>query len=326
MTTNPTFSMSTTFGAVLIGATLASALFGVTTMLFFVYYRRYSQDRRFYRFSLALLWVLDALHFVLALHILHFYLVDSFGDVMALSKLVWSFKLDFSTHLAIVVGVNLVCVVRLCMLGRYFHRIVPWILSLAVAGAVSVVIRRVLIYDVYTISNFSQFSDISMIMDGALVVGAVVDLTICLSMSYYLFKSRAVTISPRTSGRLLVLMRLVLMSGMAETLGSDARSVSHPSGHFDFRGNCFSHTKAIHNLSFDNVTPNFFLGALLALAFTRLNARSPQPSKRSHGKVHLQMEANEAHFIPLNFLDVTVTDEQSTVENLHDQPGISSTA
>ncbi|KAK0218313.1 hypothetical protein EDD85DRAFT_358294 [Armillaria nabsnona] len=218
MSTNPTFSMSTTFGAVLIGATLASALFGVTTMLFFVYYRRYSQDRWFYRFSLAILWVLDALHFVLALHILHFYLVDSFGDALALSKMVWSFKLDFSTHLAIVVVVNLVGAVRLCTLGRYFHRIVPWILSLAIASAVSVVI--LLIYEVYTISNFSQFSDISKIMDGALIVGAVVDLTICLSMSYYLFKSRAVTISLRPSGRLLVLMRLVLMSGMAETAAS----------------------------------------------------------------------------------------------------------
>ncbi|SJK99669.1 uncharacterized protein ARMOST_02978 [Armillaria ostoyae] len=118
----PLFSMGTTFGAVLIGATLASALFGVTTMLFFVYYRRYSQDSWFYRFSLALLWVLDALHFVLALHILHFYLVDSFGDVPALSNMEFQganiyrpetllltetlSQLDFSIHLAIVVGVD----------------------------------------------------------------------------------------------------------------------------------------------------------------------------------------------------------------------------
>ncbi|KAK0213998.1 hypothetical protein IW262DRAFT_289216 [Armillaria fumosa] len=120
MTTNPTFSMSTTIGAVLVGATLASALFGVTTMLFFVYYRGYSQDRWFYRLSLAILWILDVLHFVLALHILHFYLIDSFGDASVLLELVWSFKvwsfinkalivltqvllqLDFSIHLATV--------------------------------------------------------------------------------------------------------------------------------------------------------------------------------------------------------------------------------
>ncbi|PBL04143.1 hypothetical protein ARMGADRAFT_1057036 [Armillaria gallica] len=307
MSTNPTFSMSTTFGAVLIGATLASALFGVTTMLFFVYYRRYSQDRWFYRFSLAILWVLDALHFVLALHILHFYLVDSFGDILALSKMVWSFKLDFSTQLAIVVGVNLVCVVRLCILGRYFHRIVPWILGLAVAGAVSVVI--LLIYEVYTISTFSQFSDISKIMDEALVVGAVVDLTICLSMSYYLFKSRAVTISHRASGRLLVLMRLVLMSGMAEAAASVLMLVVFLT---------LPDTLIFVAIAFP--IPRLYIISLL----TMLNARTPQPSKESqHGKARLPMD--KANFISLNFMDVIVTDEESTVGwSLHDQPGSSS--
>ncbi|KAK0193422.1 hypothetical protein F5146DRAFT_381467 [Armillaria mellea] len=111
MSANPPslFSMGTTFGAVLIGATLASALFGVTTMLFFVYYRRYSQDSLIYPRST--LGPSTLLHFVLALHILHFYLVDSFGDVPALSKMVWSFKLDFSIHLAIVAGVDVICVV-----------------------------------------------------------------------------------------------------------------------------------------------------------------------------------------------------------------------
>ncbi|PBL04163.1 hypothetical protein ARMGADRAFT_1004807, partial [Armillaria gallica] len=205
MSTNPLplFSLGTTLGAMLIGATLASApsdlfhsLF-VSTLLFFVYYRRYSQDSWFYRYSV----VLDALHFVLALHILYFYLVESFGDIITLPNIVWCV-------LAIVVGVNLVCVVRLCILGRYFHRIVPWILVSPLMNPTIVAI-----YEVYTISTFFQFSDISVL----LIVGAISDLTICLSMSYYLLKSRAVTISSRLSGRLLILLRLVLMSGLAAT-------------------------------------------------------------------------------------------------------------
>ncbi|KAK0214000.1 hypothetical protein IW262DRAFT_289483 [Armillaria fumosa] len=299
MTTNPTFSMSTSFGAVLIGATLASALFGVTTMLFFVYYRRYSQDRWFYRLSLAILWILDVLHFVLALHILHFYLVDSFGDVSALSKMAWSFKLDFSIHLATVVGVNLVCVIRLWILGRYFHRIVPWILSFVVASAVTVVI--VLIYEVYTISKFSQFSDISKIMDGALVVGAVVDLSICLSMSFYLFKSREVTVSSRTSGRLLVLLRLVLMSGLAETAASVLMLVVFLT---------LPDTLIFVAIAFP--VPRLYIISLL----TMLNARTPSPQSCNGSgsrKARLPMGANEATFISLNFTDVTVTDEESTV-------------
>ncbi|KAK0218292.1 hypothetical protein EDD85DRAFT_357301 [Armillaria nabsnona] len=295
MSTNPLplFSLGTTLGAMLIGATLASALFGVSTMLFFVYYRRYSQDSWFYRYSLALLWVLDALHFVLALHILYFYLVESFGDVITLPNIVWSFKLDFSIHLAIVVGANLVCVVRLWILGRYFHRIIPWIINFAFAGAVSVMI--LLIYEVYTISNFSQFSDISRIMDGALIVGAISDLIICLSMSYYLLKSRAVTISSRLSGRLLILLRLVLLSGLAATAASILLLVVFLT---------LPDTLIFVAIAFP--LPRLYIISLL----TMLNARTPQPSnKSSQAKGRLSMEANEANNLPLNSMDAaTLTD------------------
>ncbi|KAK0204466.1 hypothetical protein DFS33DRAFT_1320347 [Desarmillaria ectypa] len=290
MSTNslPLFSMSTTFGAVLIGATLASALFGVTTMLFFVYYRRYSQDWWFYRFFLAVLWVLDALHFAFALHILYFYLVDSFGDVPALLNTVWSFKLDFSTHLAIVIGVNIVCVVRLWILGRFFHRIVPWIVSFAVAGAVSVMI--LLIYEIYTISSFHQFSDISGIMDGALATGIAADSAICFAMSYYLFKTRAITISSRTSGPLLV-----LISGLAKIAASILILVTFLT---------LPDTLIFVAIAFP--IPRLYIISLL----TMLNARTARPSNRfSHTTVQLSTEANEMNMLPLNFTDVTVTDE-----------------
>ncbi|KAK0476442.1 hypothetical protein IW261DRAFT_1567111 [Armillaria novae-zelandiae] len=310
MTTNPTFSMNTSFGAVLIGATLASALFGVTTMLFFVYYRRYSQDKWFYRLSLAILWILDVLHFVLALHILHFYLVDSFGDVPALLKMVWSFKLDFSIHLATVVGVDLVCVIRLWILGRYFHRIVPWILVFVVACAVTVVI--VLVYEVYTISEFSQFSDISRTMDAALIVGAVSDLTICLSMSFYLYTSREVSISSRLSERLLVLLRLVLMSGLAETAASILMLVAFLT---------LPDTLIFVAIAFP--VPRLYIISLL----TMLNARTLQSiGGSSNSKGRLPMGANEADFISLNSMGATVTGEDSMMGwNLHGQPGGSPT-
>ncbi|KAK0470172.1 uncharacterized protein EV420DRAFT_1498776 [Desarmillaria tabescens] len=300
------FSMGTTLGAVLIGATLASALFGVTTMLFFVYYKRYSQDRWFYRISLAILWVFDALHFALALHILYFYLVDSFGDSPALLNMVWSFKLDFSTHLAILMGVDIVCVVRLWILGRFFHRIVPWIVSFTVAGVVAVLIF--LIYEVYTISSFHQFSDISKIMDGALAVGAAADLAICLATSYYLYKSKAVTISSRTSGPLLVLMRLVLISGLAKTAASILMLVVFLT---------FPNTLIFVAIGFP--IPRLYIITLL----TMLNAWTPRPGDRcGHANFCLPLKTNEMSNLPLNFSDVTVVDEQLMVGwSLHDQPG-----
>ncbi|KAK0218289.1 hypothetical protein EDD85DRAFT_961565 [Armillaria nabsnona] len=343
----PLLSMGTTFGAVLIGATLASALFGVTTMLFFVYYRRYSQDSRFYRFSLALLWVLDALHFVLALHILHFYLVNSFGDVPALSNMVWSFKVHTSIDqrrsyfepkcsrsLTFLFIWRLLCLLTSSASYGYVFSDVIFtesyrgfsVLSSQVPSVsvhycrdqhisinpILILVSCFLIYEVYTISNFSQFSDISRIMDGALIVGAVSDLTICLSMSFYLFKSREVTISSRTSGRLLVLLRLVLMSGLAETAASVLMLVVFLT---------LPDTLIFVAIAFP--IPRLYIISLL----TMLNARTPQPSNgSSHRKARLPKGANETNFIPLNFMDATVTGEESTVGwSLHDQSGGSST-
>ncbi|KAK0213997.1 hypothetical protein IW262DRAFT_1407931 [Armillaria fumosa] len=65
----------------------------------------------------------------------------------------------------------------------------------------------------------------------------------------------------------------------------------------------------------------------LIMFLMMLNARSPHHTKRSsQGKVRLLMGTNnEGNSIILQFMDVSVTDEQSTVESPRDQPGISST-
>ncbi|SJL15381.1 uncharacterized protein ARMOST_18877 [Armillaria ostoyae] len=86
-------TLGNTLGALYVGATIAAILFGITNLQTLIYYKRYPDDLRIYRYSVALLWVLDALHVAFTTHALYFYMIDMFGDwVGTLIHGVWSFK------------------------------------------------------------------------------------------------------------------------------------------------------------------------------------------------------------------------------------------
>ncbi|PBK84125.1 hypothetical protein ARMGADRAFT_1067433 [Armillaria gallica] len=74
-------SLGDTIGALYIGATIAAILFGITNLQTVIYYKKYPHDWWLFRYSVALLWVLDALHVALSTHALYVYLIDMFGDL-----------------------------------------------------------------------------------------------------------------------------------------------------------------------------------------------------------------------------------------------------
>ncbi|KAK0484097.1 hypothetical protein EDD18DRAFT_1112149 [Armillaria luteobubalina] len=83
-------SIGETFGVLYIGATIAAILFGITNLQMVIYYKKYPNDMSFYRYSVALLWVLDALHVAFTTHALYLYLIDMFGDLSgAMLHSVW---------------------------------------------------------------------------------------------------------------------------------------------------------------------------------------------------------------------------------------------
>ncbi|PBK79681.1 hypothetical protein ARMGADRAFT_1040600 [Armillaria gallica] len=103
-TTAPSLGM--TLGAVYIGATVAAILFGITNLQAVVYYKKYADDWWVYRCSVAILWAFDALHVALGTHALYHYLIDLFGDYIALDDTVWSFKLQILFNMVIIFGVQ----------------------------------------------------------------------------------------------------------------------------------------------------------------------------------------------------------------------------
>ncbi|KAK0482966.1 hypothetical protein EDD18DRAFT_757576 [Armillaria luteobubalina] len=206
-------SLGKTLGAVYIGAMLSSVLLGITALQAVIYYKKFPHDPWYYRYSVAALWILDMLHVALNTHAIYFYLVDSFGNYLALDSVIWSFKLQVLINVIIVVGVQSLYAVRLWKLGHHFHRVIPWFIVLVIVGGCATGIAMT--YDTYQLSHVSSIPTISKTVDGTFATSTSVDFIISGAMFYYLHKSTTITQFESTITLILSLMRVVVISGLA---------------------------------------------------------------------------------------------------------------
>ncbi|KAK0445925.1 hypothetical protein EV421DRAFT_300722 [Armillaria borealis] len=251
-TATPSFGV--TLGALYIGATIAAILFGITNLQMVIYYKKYPHDWWLFRYSVALLWVLDALHVALSTHALYFYLVGMFGDLAgALVHSVWSFKVQLDVNVLIIVYVQGLYAIRLWKLGRHFHKIFPWFVFLAVATSLGASIFT--IYDICMNRNFSSISAIKTSIYTVFVTNTVTDCTISFMMCYYLHRSRAVVARFSTTASLLLdLMRLILVSGLATSACSLLALISY-----------IVWPKTLIFLGIDFILPKLYINSLLAM-------------------------------------------------------------
>ncbi|KAK0486760.1 hypothetical protein EDD18DRAFT_1360420 [Armillaria luteobubalina] len=211
-------SLGMTLGAVYVGATVAAILFGITNLQAFIYYKKHPDDWWLYKYSVASLWILDTLHVALSTHALYHYLIDLFGNFLAIYNIVWSFKLQILFNVLIIMVVQALYTVRLWKLDRNPYKVVLWFVVLTVIIAFSSGIYVVV--DVYSLSNFLSMERIRKAIWIAFSAAAISDFAIAFSMCYYLHKSRSVTNFTSTSNKLLNLMRLVVISGLATSVCS----------------------------------------------------------------------------------------------------------
>lgn len=87
--TSFSFSMGETLGAIYIGATISAIFYGITILQTAVYFKLNPNDPWLFRYTVALLWILDTLHVALTTHALYFYLIKSFGNYFALLTVIW---------------------------------------------------------------------------------------------------------------------------------------------------------------------------------------------------------------------------------------------
>ncbi|KAH9920006.1 uncharacterized protein BXZ73DRAFT_104824 [Epithele typhae] len=83
-------TLDNTLGAAFIGSTLTSILYGLTTVQTATYYTRNPGDLPIWKLTVGILWVLDTVHTALVAHIVYFYGVTHYGNVLIISKPIWS--------------------------------------------------------------------------------------------------------------------------------------------------------------------------------------------------------------------------------------------
>ncbi|SJL04643.1 uncharacterized protein ARMOST_08011 [Armillaria ostoyae] len=249
-------SLGMTLGVLYIGATIAamqvgffsvflftnhhSSLFGITNTQVAKYYKKYPDDWWIFRYSVGILWTFDALHVALSTHMIYHYLIDLFGDYDGLHNVIWSFKLQLLIEMIIVVGVQGIYIIRIWKLGRYFHRTLPWIVSLTFLVALVVFLSREIIsfslccvnnttfipgreltasayinLNRYFVSDFKALPGVEVSISIITAIPVFSDFVIALSMCYYLHKSRQASGFSKTSDMLLGMMRLGVISGLA---------------------------------------------------------------------------------------------------------------
>ncbi|KAK0437089.1 uncharacterized protein EV420DRAFT_1652217 [Desarmillaria tabescens] len=246
-------SLGNTFGALFVGATIAAILFGITNLQTLIYYKRYPNDWSLYRYSVTLLWVLDAVHLTLSTHALYFYLIDMYGNLLGalIGNVIWSMRFELPVaispkgvdchairYLTVETCISsqwsslVMAKLSIFLVGQHFHKILPWFVLLAVSASVgnssfSLHLFSLIMppfplgagifgsYDIYRPPNLVSISTINMSIYTFYSIIITADIIIAVMMCYYLHKSRAAMHFSSMADLLLILMQLVLVSGVA---------------------------------------------------------------------------------------------------------------
>lgn len=207
--------LNATFGAALIGMVAAALLFGVCNLQLYIYYQKYPKDWILYRASVAIIWILDGINLGLVVHCLYHYLISSFGDYAALGVIVWSFKLQVTTNVIIVVIVHILYSLRVWRLNSR-ATLLPILLFLIVIAGAGVGVA--LIVETYKTNLFSDMARAKWVIYASYASAAFVDCAIAGTMSYYLYGSR--TEFATTNSKISALILWTLSTGLVTSVCS----------------------------------------------------------------------------------------------------------
>ncbi|PBK66740.1 hypothetical protein ARMSODRAFT_342506 [Armillaria solidipes] len=206
--------VTTTLGALFTGATIAAICYGITILQTVIYYKINPNDPWIFRYSVALLLILDTLHVALGTHALYFYLIESFGNHLALlSKLIWSFLLQLPVNILINSGVQALYAIRIWKFGRKFHMVLPRFIILPVAATFGTGLY--VVYDTYTLSSVSDTSKNNRpCIYTVFSTMSAADFIIAGVMCFYLHKGRSMTTFSSTIKTIVKLTRIAVISGL----------------------------------------------------------------------------------------------------------------
>lgn len=209
--TLPKFDNS--LGALLIGGMLAMALWGVTCVQSYSYFTSPSKDRRFIKFMVAFLLILDTFDSALNTHVLYYYTVSNYDNPFALLVPVWSIIIHVTITSLSNFIIRTMFAFRVYWLSKGSIPLTGWIMTVSTTDLVVGIIITV---KAFRIHSFPELKKISPLMYLTFAVGTSSDLSLALALCYLLNRSR--TGFRKTDSLIKVLMFYTVNTGMIVAL------------------------------------------------------------------------------------------------------------
>ncbi|EJD04445.1 uncharacterized protein FOMMEDRAFT_107176 [Fomitiporia mediterranea MF3/22] len=112
------FDIGGTFGIAYVGAMIAMALYGITTLQSYLYYMYYPKDRATLKLLVATIWALETLQVALVCHSMYHYLISQYANPLALGIGTWSLYVSILCNVLIATLVQLFFAVRVHILSN----------------------------------------------------------------------------------------------------------------------------------------------------------------------------------------------------------------
>ncbi|KIY70896.1 hypothetical protein CYLTODRAFT_160531 [Cylindrobasidium torrendii FP15055 ss-10] len=185
-------ALDNTMGALMIGALVSTALWGITCMQTFEYYGSYLKyDNIMFKIMVTIVFICDTLHEVFICHTVYTYMVSHFGDPVAIGKVEWSILAEVICSGLVAFVVQSFFTYRVWVLSRKkFLLVLPLALLVIAELAVTLAyfskaVARVKV-EVYTDSF--KVRDLSQALNA---IGAAGDILITVTLIYLLHRSKS---------------------------------------------------------------------------------------------------------------------------------------
>lgn len=183
----------------LIGSFFSLILYGVSCVQTFFYFQTYPNDSLWLKCLVAFLWILESAHsgFTMAFNIT--YVIDGFGDLVAISNLAWDAVVDYEIGFVVILIVNIFFVWRVWMFSRKVWA-ASLLLCLSIARYVLGTYSAALgfVNTTWTTFKDQSYTPLAVTMG----IGVLEDTLLALILAYYLH-------SRRTQGSTQLVTRLL---------------------------------------------------------------------------------------------------------------------
>ncbi|KDR74778.1 hypothetical protein GALMADRAFT_280164 [Galerina marginata CBS 339.88] len=181
------FDVHGTLGALLVGLLISCCLFGIVSVQAYMYYTQFPNDRTPLKIMVMAVWFCELVHCICICQSFYFFTVSRYGNPEALSKLPMTFDVAILLSAIIATIVQFFFIQRVRDLsGKPYIPMLCW-----TASSIRFVLTIVGASNAFKMITLSQYeAEWDWLYITVLVVDALVDLTIAMSLTYYLKKQR----------------------------------------------------------------------------------------------------------------------------------------